>query len=297
MIIDAHTHMWDRKSIPDEVALAYVSPIMDKLTSEDSMFRVDSDEDIPFEDFGMPLEMSTRSMDVNGIDHSVVLITDFGLIGSRMDIEEYTDWVFTRCSADDRFLPFIGVDPNRSNACELLRKLTDRYEPLGVKMYPATGFYPDDPKYDEYWDTVEDLGLVVTTHAGMAFAPMDEKYCHPANMRRVAEDHPDTKFIIAHLGGKFHDELFPLMEACDNVYSDCSALQGWWPDRPDMVHKRLGDAMSRFPDRIVFGSDFPLYEERFWVQLFIELIRKGDWCTDALLEKLMGGNMARVLGI
>jgi predicted TIM-barrel fold metal-dependent hydrolase len=115
-------------------------------------------------------------------------------------------------------------------------------------------------------------------------------------MRSVAENHPDTKFIIAHLGGKFHDELFPLMEAYDNVYTDCSALQGWFPDM-EMIRKRLDEATSRFPDRVVFGSDFPLYENHTTCSKFISLIREMDFGNDRIKDALLGGNMARVLGL
>ncbi len=297
MIIDAHMHMWERRTLVDESVRNYMEPALKYKDLFDGVMDFGLEDLIPFEDYDVPIDEPISSLDANNIDYGVVLITDFEMLGNRMGIEEYTEWVFSRCSVDDRFLPFIGVDPNHQNACQLLTKLANKYEPLGLKMYPATGFYPDDPKYDEFWNTVEDLGLVVTTHAGMALPPMDEKYCHPSSMRRVAENHPDTKFIIAHLGGKFHSELYPLMEQCDNVYTDCSALQGWWPEDPSMVHKRLGEAMSRFPDRIVFGTDFPLYDERFCTRMFIDLIKKGDWCTETLLNKLLGDNMARVLGL
>ena len=297
MIIDAHMHMWERRSLPDEAVRKYMEPVLKFKELYDGVFDFNLDDAVPFSDYDVPIDEPIASLDANNIDYGIVLITDFGLLGTAMGIEDYTDWVFTRCQVDDRFLPFIGIDPNRRDACEMMERFVKRYDPKGLKMYPATGFYPDDPKYDRFWDTAEEFGLTVVTHAGMALPPLDEKYCHPSNMRRVAENHPDTTFIIAHMGGKFHDELYPLMEACDNVCTDCSALQGWWPEDAEMVHSRLGEAMSRFPDRVVFGTDFPLYDERFCTRMFIYLIKKGSWCTDSLLEKLLGGNMARILGL
>ena len=105
------------------------------------------------------------------------------------------------------------------------------------------------------------------------------------------------KNIIAHLGGKFHDELFPLMDACDNVYSDCSALQGWFAEDRTMIGKRLHDSMSRYPDRIVFGSDMPIYEFALSSGQFIRIINEGDWGTERMKEDLLGNNMARILGL
>ncbi|MDD3399020.1 MAG: amidohydrolase family protein, partial [Candidatus Methanomethylophilaceae archaeon] len=82
-----------------------------------------------------------------------------------------------------------------------------------------------------------------------------------------------------------------------NIYTDCSALQGWLPSEPQQVFDRLRKVADEFPDRMVFGSDFPLYEERFSTLQFINLIREGDWGSDQAKEGLLGTNMARLLGL
>ena len=238
-------------------------------------------------------------LDANRIDYAVVLGTDFEMVNEhRMTNDEYMDWLFEKCSHDDRYVPFISVDANKGkDALRSIERLVKKYDPKGIKVYPATGYYPNDPKLDDYWNLIDDLGLVVTTHAGSAFAPLDEKYCHPSFFADVAEKHPDMKIIIAHLGGKFHDELFPLMDAYDNVYTDCSALQGWIPVDPDMVDRRLASVSERYPDRMVFGSDSPLYNERTTVQRYIDIINEGKWGNEKIKRGILGENMARILGV
>ena len=300
MRIDAHVHLWERRCLPDQAIRLYLEPLskLKELGLDDVFdFGLD-DEGFPFPDYEERIEDYQEIMDVNRLDHMVVLGIDFGLVNEgRMTNDEYMDWMFSKCSVDDRFLPFIGVDANRKDACEKIQKYCKKYEQKGIKVYPATGFYPDDPKYDDYWWTIDDLGLVVTTHTGMALAPLDEKYCRPSMMQKVAEKYPDTKIIIAHLGGKFHDELFPLMDACDNVYADCSALQGWFFEDKSMIYKRLHDCMERYPKRIVYGSDVPIYEFALSSSQFIRFIEEGDWGTQTMKEDLMGNNMARILGL
>ena len=105
------------------------------------------------------------------------------------------------------------------------------------------------------------------------------------------------QYIVAHLGGKFHDELIPLMQEYENVYTDCSALQGWMPDGKDTIRQRLDEVTSLFPDRVVFGSDFPLYENHTTCSRFIEIIRSLDFGNDSVKDKLLGDNMARLLGL
>ncbi len=297
MLIDAHIHIWNRDMLPDEAIRNYLEPIRKFKELYGDVFDFGLDDEVPFADYDSTKEGLTEMMDCAKLDHAVVLATDFGLVNEgRMTNDEYMEWLYEQCQMDERLLLFAGVDFNRSNAIELLDRYYDRYEPAGLKVYPASGFYPHEGRYDAIWKKIEDLGLPVTLHAGMALAPLDEKYCHPSYMRSVAENHPDTTFIIAHLGGKFHDELFPLMEACDNVYTDCSALQGWFPDM-EMIRKRLDEVTSRFPDRVVFGSDFPLYENHTTCSKFISLIREMDFGNDRIKDALLGGNMARVLGL
>ena len=298
MIIDAHIHIWHRDMLPDEAIRNYMEPIRRFKDLYGGILDLGLDEEIPFADYSYSMSESKEMLDACRMDHAVVLGTDFELVNEhRMTNDEYMDWLFEVCSVDDRYIPFISVDPNKKDAVESVERLVKRHSPRGIKMYPATGFYPDDPRYDAYWDTVDELGLVVTTHAGMALPPLDERYCHPSFFRRVAEGHPDMKIIIAHLGGKFYDELLPLMDACDNVYTDCSALQGWIPEDPSMVDRRLAEVSSRFPDRVVFGSDSPLYNERTTVGRFIDIIKEGKWGSEKVKRGILGDNMARIFGL
>lgn len=298
MIIDAHMHMWNRLMLPDLAIQTYLEPLRRFNEEYGDLFGVGLDDEIPFGDYDEKIEIVIESMDMNHVDYGIVLGTDFELVGgNRMTNEEYMEWLFQRCSVDDRFMPFISVDPNRRDAIEMMEGLVKRHDPRGIKMYPATGFYPNDERMDAYWDAVDDLGLVVVSHAGMALPPLDEKYCHPSYFARVAENHPDMKIVIAHLGGKFHQEIFPLMDEHPNVFTDCSALQGWMPSDNDVVVDRLRTVVGRFPDRVVFGTDFPLYDEHIPTSIFLRLIRESDWGTEKMKDDLLGNNMARVLGL
>ena len=299
MRIDAHIHIWHRDMLPDRAVENYLEPLKKIKELYGGVFDLNLDDEIPFFDYKYSMDESKTMLDASNLDYAVVLGTDFEMVNEhRMTNDEYMDWLFETCSVDDRYIPFISVDPNKGeDALVSIERLVKRYAPKGIKMYPATGFYPDDPKYDGYWDLIDDLGLVVTTHAGMALPPLDGKYCHPKFFARVAERHPDMKIIIAHLGGMFYDELFPLMDEYENVYTDCSALQGWIPEDKDMVDRRLDEVTSRYPERVVFGSDSPLYNERTTVQRYIDIIMEGRWGNEKVKADLLGNNMARILGV
>ena len=303
MIIDAHIHLWPRALLPDEAVRNYLAPVEEarKLLPADQQCFLDFflDDASPFNDYDLNVSEIIRTMDANNIDYAIALAVDFGLVNEgRITNEEYIDWLYQETSVDDRLIPFISVDPNRGEAgLKMIEKFVKKYNPPGIKMYPATGFYPDSEKCDKYWDLIDDLGLVVTTHAGMAFAPLDEKYCHPVNMGRVAEKHPDTKYIIAHLGGKFGPELPDVMRMHENIYTDCSAMQGWLPAEPKVVVDRISSFMNEFPERVVYGSDFPLYEVRYSSMMFLRLLRDSEWGNEKMKNALLGNNMARILGL
>ena len=299
MIIDSHVHLWHRKMLPDEAVRNYMAPLLEFKDQFDGFMDFNLDADSPFWDYAAPADEIIESMNVCNVAMAVVLATDFGLVNEgRMSNEEYHEWLLGMCSKDERLEMFIGVDPNRgASGIKMMKDFIKRYEPRGIKLYPATGFYPDDEKYSEYWKLINDHGLVVVTHAGMALPPLDEKYCHPLSMTSVAEKYPEMKIIIAHLGGKFHNELFDLMDRCDNVYTDCSALQGWLPSEPEMVLSRLRVTAGRYPKRVIFGTDSPLYDTHYSTMQFIRLINEGDWGTERMKEDLLGKNMAKVLGI
>lgn len=302
MIIDSHIHLWPRAILPDEAVRNYMEPVRKaREIFGDTIPFLDFflDDDSPFGDYKLNTSEAVYMMDMNKIDYAIALAVDFGLVNEgRMSNEDYMEWLFKECQCDDRIIPFIAVDPNRGEeGLKMIESFVKRYDPKGIKMYPATGFYPDQEKYDKYWDLVDDLGLVVVTHAGMALSPLDEKYCHPVNMERVAENHPDTKFIIAHLGGKFSSELPEVMRKHDNIYADCSAMQGWLPAEPGVVIKTVSKFAEEFPERIVYGSDFPLYEIKYSSMLFIRLLMEEEWGNQQIKENLMGNNMARILGL
>lgn len=285
--------------IPNEAVRSYMAPLRKFQDEFGKLFNFGVEEERAFPDFQISVEDLLDILDMNKIDKAIILAIDFELLNdTQMGTREYTDILFQECACDDRLMPFISVDPNRGEeGLRMIESMVKRYAPKGIKMYPATGYFPNEEKYDKYWNLIDELGLIVTSHAGMALSPLDERYCRPVFLERVAENYPDMKIIVAHLGGKFFEDLLPLMARCDNVYTDCSALQGWLPSEPDQVYNRLQLVAEKFPERMVFGSDFPLYEVRFSTMQFIKMINEGVWASDKVKEGLLGGNMARMLGL
>jgi len=239
MIIDGRTHVWQRKMPPDSLQRAYMEP----LRAPDGLLDMKQDREQDFPMSQVDMELLIQSMKEAGVDKAVILPLDFGLVAkTEVSVEAYNDRVFQNCgSFDDRLVPFIGIDPNRgTRAVGLVEKYVRNCSAKGVKVYSATGFYPNEERMHEFWDLMVEYDLVVLTHAGASRGPLDENYSHPILFGEVLERLPGLKLVIEHLGGKFRSETYELARQFSNVYTDCSALQGWLPSEPDCAGQGCG---------------------------------------------------------
>ena len=295
MVIDFHVHVWLRPMLPDGLLRAYLEPLLalDGITMDMTEDRLN---DWPMSQVTDALLL--EEMALAKIDRSVVLPLDFGLAEkAKVGPEEYNDWVFERCAAaGGRLIPFVGVDPQRGKeAIRLVNKYVKAFDAKGVKIYPGTGFYADEERLSPFWDLMDDLGLIVTTHAGAAWGPLGEDFNRPSRFAGVLEKRETMRLVIAHMGGKFRPEMYELLARFPNAYTDISALQGWLPSNPEVAQGRLTEAVQVIEDRMLFGSDWPLFDMAFSHANWVHFVREMPWGTDAQKEKLLHGNAERLL--
>ncbi len=296
MIIDSHVHIWLRDHLPDSIVRAYLEPMT--LLKEVMDWEVEVDTVWP--DYAVAVPKLLEMLKIAKADMAVVLPIDFNLVEqARIDIHEYNTWVFESCAPyPDKIIPFVGVDPQRGDAAlKLLDHFTAKYDARGVKLYPSTGWYPHEERVNAFYERVSDLGLTVITHAGAAWGSLEEKYSEPRFWTGVLERYPDTNIVLAHLGGRWRHQVFELCKEYSNCYTDCSALQGWLPSDPDTALSRLEEVGEKIPNKVSFGSDFPLFDLSYESPLWLRFVREQPWADEDTKAKLLGENMRKVLGI
>lgn len=296
MIIDSHVHLWLRDHLPDAMVRMYLEP----LAALEGLMDWDVQTDTVWPEYTVDAEKILEALDAGGVDKAVVLPIDFNLVEkAKLDVNEYNTWTFETCTqAADRLIPFIGVDPQRGDqALEILDHYVKRYDAKGVKLYPSTGWYPNEERVRGFLDRVDELGLVIITHAGAAWGSLEEKYSEPSFWTDVLRRYPDTNIVLAHLGGRWRQKAYQMCKEFSNCYTDCSALQGWLPSDPDTAISRLKELAATIPDKVSFGSDFPLFELSYTTPLWAHFVKTQDWADEDTKEKLLGRNMQRVLGI
>ncbi|MBN1808082.1 MAG: amidohydrolase family protein [Planctomycetes bacterium] len=126
-----------------------------------------------------------------------------------------------------RFIPYCRVRVDDvPEACDRLREFAGTGF-RGVKFQPMTErFLPHEDRMYPVWETIQELGLPITSHAGAVhFGNHCINWADPSGWSQVAWDFPELTIVIAHMGGNYHYEALAAAEACPNVYLDTAFLQ------------------------------------------------------------------------
>jgi uncharacterized protein len=168
----------------------------------------------------------------------------------------------------------IGVaDPTRSEP-EHFRKveaLLATGSVVALKGYLGYLHYePSHPNYRRYYELAAKYQIPVMFHTGDTYSPRAKlKYAHPLGVDDVAVDHPDTRFVMCHVGNPWMLDAAEVIYKNVNVWADLSGLM----IGTDEVFKseegleaamELSNAIQRAiryserPNRFVYGTDWPL---------------------------------------
>ena len=228
--------------------------------------------------FERPGEVVVQTMQASGIDKAVIL----GISGWYRTSREINDLYAAEASRFPGILyPWAAVSPpnlvldGKSEAMELRRAVTE----LGMGGLKLVRLRPG--YMDILMEEVVHLGIPVLVHSG---TPPDAT---PLQVANLARRYPTVKVILGHSGGA--DVLWPdaLLAArqLDNIWLETSraSFNGL---------QKMVDTLGQ--ERIVFGSDSPYVPST--VQYCLERV-KALRISDQAREAILGGNMARLLGL
>jgi hypothetical protein len=169
----------------------------------------------------------------------------------------------------------IGVcDPKRGDDPEHLRRVEAelrRGRVVALKCYLGyLHFAPAHPNYRRYYELADRYKLPVFFHTGDTYSPEAKlKYAHPLGVDEVAVDHPNTRFVMAHIGNPWTLDAAEVVYKNLNVWADLSGLivgneiapsTGDDFDSVNDVAERVRTAFryAERPNRFLFGTDWPL---------------------------------------
>ena len=298
MIIDAHCHIWDKKLISDD--------LRDMLNIYARQLNID-----PSLIIDVSVDQLIKDMDESGIDKAVLLSLDYDLIlKGNLNYKQYNDYVANIVKEyPDRFIGFMGIDLRREKAIEEVERCVNKLGFRGVKLWPVTGFFPNDSKFYPFYERVEEMELPILCHTGVSPPRTYLEYNRPVYIDKVAVDFPKLKIIMAHMGDPWYPEAIATTAKNPNVYMDISMWQCEFKWLPAFLYQTLFMAKQACgAHKILFGSDWPIYTTFASLKEWVNVIKKMkipfalklmgiSKFTDAEKKQILGENAKKILGL
>jgi predicted TIM-barrel fold metal-dependent hydrolase len=259
MIVDSHTHIW-----PDAIAGRALHGILPEIERHGDGTAGDL----------------ISAMTHSGIDRSVCL----AVATSPGHVEAANRFAASLDSG--RFVGFGAIHPDIEP--EVMVANLRRHGLKGVKVHPLFQHVDlDDPRLAAILDALQGE-FVVTVHVGAGGASEAiNALCTPNKLARLSKRFPRLDLIACHFGG-YH----LLDEAREMIIGLPIYLDTAWPPSLGLVDaasvRRIVNEHG--PDRIVFGSDWPMADPGVEVAV---IERLGLASSD--LDAILGGNMQRLL--
>jgi len=310
MIIDVHTHLFDRGWIPEgffDGVSRLVAAVMEKEGVEISRKEL---KETMIEGTADPTgALLLAEMEEAGIDKSILLTCDFAFALGEPEVsiedlnKKYADLAERH---PDKLIAFAGMDPRRNKAPDLLKKCIKDWGMKGLKLHPAAGFYPNSKETYDLLEVANELKLPVLIHSGNMVPPLKGKYTQTILFDDIATDFPDLTIIAAHAGGLFgYHSMLSLMITRPNLYVDISAWQIAALKSMEHLCRALREIMDfSGSHRILFGSDSPSLRSQMTNQDWVDTIKSlpekapgGMKFTEEEISKILGGNALRILKI
>lgn len=160
---------------------------------------------------------------------------------------------FAKESSRKNIIPFGGLHPDCENVTEELEKLKDMGM-AGIKFHPPfQKVRLEDPKYEEMWKRINQLGFPVLIHCGKA--EIERPYdLYPSGVWTILKYAPDIPIILAHMGSLCMKKQpgNPLKDLPENVFID-TAMSAELESAEEFE-----SIISSFgTKRVLYGSDFP----------------------------------------
>jgi predicted TIM-barrel fold metal-dependent hydrolase len=226
-----------------------------------------------------PIEDLRAAMSDAGVERAIILPIDSGLNQDMpLTMREKTDWHAEEVEGNPNLITFVGLDPRRGKeGLDELERAVKEKNCRGWKIYPPNGFYPDNEEFYPYYELCAELDVPVVIHQGFTSRFKHIKYGQPVNIDSVAVDFPKLKIVLAHVGVPWVDEALTIAAKNPNVSVDVSGWQIFAASSTARIYSMIADAkmLRVFPNRMIWGSDFPLFEQvmplKKWMEFFVNL--------------------------
>ncbi len=155
-------------------------------------------------------------------------------------------------SENNELLQWVVVNPLEKRSYDQAVEIFNTNEKaVGIKIHPVAHIYDIKEQGREIFSFASKHNLIVLTHSGDAQSL-------PQDFVDLANDFPNVRLILAHLGNSPDDDRMLHVKAVEasrhgNIYVDTSSAMNILPTVLENAVRRIG------ADKILFGTDTPLY--------------------------------------
>lgn len=272
-IIDVHTHIWSRETVPEKFWAALAQIIAGILKIKPSEVMDSPMMKVSVDGRG---DLLVEQMIEAGIEKAVTFGVDWGLLlgEAKVPIDDYNKIVSeTAKNYPDKLIPFYTIDPRRKGAVEKFERAITRDGMKGLKIHPTTGYLVTGEDAYKLFRKAVELDVPVLSHMGY-LAGLLGGLSQPHYFDQVTFDFPDLRLCVAHMNQGNIAELITLLDARANLYVDISAHgQIALYRHPNEFHVQLRKVLNHAEDRVMFGSDWPATTNAMSLQKFVQTLK------------------------
>ena len=197
---------------------------------------------------GSPCDCSENEMNLCGIDFIESIYRDAGVtqvgVSTFPSVLEHTECIveeneYMHALIDEKewVYQWVVIDPRQKKTYAQAEKMLTHPKVLGIKIHPEYHGYNVLEYADELFAFANQHKAVVLMHPQ-----------HISQMPSLADQYPDMKLIIAHLGSKDHvDAIANALHG--NIYTDTSGSASALNHVIEYAVERVGS------EKILFGTD------------------------------------------
>jgi hypothetical protein len=224
-------------------------------------------------------------------DHGVKRITTL-VYAHKPGLAAYlNNFIHESVSQYPELIPFGTIFAGDGRCDKVAKTIFEDYEFIGIKLHPfVSNEQVDDIRFSPVYEIMQDLGKVLVCHTGSV--PVYDRTDGATRIRKVLNQFPKLKVIIAHCGAYEYGDYHSLVKYFEFVYFDTAM---------NCVHNKVFPNICPgrqffidHQDRILFGSDFPNIPYDYSYQ--VEAIKKLK-LGESVERKIFHDNAAKLLGL
>ena len=258
-VVDAHVHVY-----PEKIALRAAESVGDFY--QYPMFKEGS------------IPAMLAAVEGSPITHHII----YSVATKPSNVESINDFIAAECKKHPNFVGFMAMHqdyPNPEDEIERAIGLGLR----GMKLHPDTQkVNMDDDRLMRIYELIEGR-MPLVMHCG----DYRTDFSHPRRMKRILHEFPNLVVDAAHFGGWSVFDLAVEYLENENCFLDMSSSQKF------LGRRRTRELCEIYgADRILFGSDFPMWDPSEELEMFESLdFPKADF------EKMTWHNAERFIGM